>query len=284
MKIEIFVPAHITGFFQIIEDEDPLSMGSQGAGVVISKGVRTRIKSSRDDRIRVRVDGVNEPDSITWKVLEILNEKVELPGLRVYHELEVPIGCGFGVSGACALGASLGISRLLGLPLTVNEAASIAHQAEVELGTGLGDVIAELNGGIILRLKEGAPGHGIVDRIIHEPLYVICKAFGELDTATILKDPKKKDMINFIGSGMLQRLVSDPRPEKFMELSYEFAEKTELLTLNVKESLEIVEEEVIGASMAMLGDTIFALSRDPDTSLDNPIISRIDSKGARFIR
>lgn len=283
MKVEIFVPAHITGFFQIIEDKNPLKMGSRGAGVVINKGVRTRIKSSRNDRPKVTVDGVNESNFITWKVLEIFNESFELPGLKVYHELEVPIGCGFGVSGACALGTSLGVSRLLELPLTVNGAASIAHQAEVELGTGLGDVIAELNGGISLRLKEGAPGHGMIDRIIHEPLYVICKAFGEIDTATIIKDPMKMEMINSIGSGMLKRLLSDPSPEKFMQLSYEFADKTKLLTMNVKESFETIEGDVIGASMAMLGDTIFALSKEPDTSLDDSIIAEVDSKGARFI-
>ncbi|WP_455240505.1 pantoate kinase [Methanothermobacter tenebrarum] len=282
MKVEVFVPAHITGFFQIIEDDNPLKMGSRGAGVVINKGVRTKVKFSRSDKQRVIVDGVN--DFITWKVLEILNESFELPSLKVYHELEVPIGCGFGVSGACALGTSLGISRLLKLPLTVNGAASIAHRAEVELGTGLGDVIAELNGGICLRLREGAPGHGITDRIIYDPLYVVCKVFGELDTATVIKDPKSRDMINFIGSGMLKRLVSNPTPENFMGLSYEFAEKTKLLTRNVKEHFEIIEEEVIGASMAMLGDTIFALSKEPDTSLDNPIIAKIDSKGARFIQ
>lgn len=281
MKVKVFVPAHITGFFQIIEDRNPLKMGSRGAGVVINKGVQTSIKVSRSDR--QIVDGVNGSDFITWKVLEILNKRFKLPGLRIQHELEVPIGCGFGVSGACALGTSLGISRLLELPLTVNGAASIAHQAEVELGTGLGDVIAELNGGISLRLREGAPGHGLTDRIIHDPLYVICKAFGELDTATIIKDPKKKEMINHIGSGMLQRLISDPSPGNFMGLSYEFAKKTKLLTENVKENLEMIEGEVIGASMAMLGDTLFSLSKEPDTSLDNPIIAEVDSRGARFI-
>jgi pantoate kinase len=281
----IFVPSHITGFFQIVEHKNPLYTGSRGAGVAIDKGVITTVRSSRADKIQVKVDGNYDPSNITFKIIELLREKSEtIEGLRIHYSLDVPMGCGFGASAACALGTALGIARILELPITFNEAASIAHQAEVELKTGLGDVIGESVGGIVLRLKEGAPGYGLTDKIIHEPLYVICKAFGELDTTTILKDPKKKRMINLIGSGMLPRLIADPRPENFMRLSHEFAEKTKLLTSNVKESLEIVKDEVIGASMAMLGDTIFALSEYPDTSLPDPIIAKIDSKGVKFLK
>ncbi|MDI9624756.1 MAG: pantoate kinase [Methanothermobacter sp.] len=285
MKTRIFVPSHITGFFQIVEHENPLFTGSRGAGVVIDKGVITTVRSSRSDKIQVRVDGDYDPSNITFKVIELLREKSQIiEGLMIHYNFEVPMGCGFGASAACALGTVLGIARMLEIPITFNEAASIAHRAEVELKTGLGDVMGESVGGIVLRLKEGAPGYGLTDRIIHEPLYVVCKAFGELDTTMILKDPKKKRMINLIGSGMLPKLLKDPKPENFMRLSYEFAEKTKLLTSNVKESLEIVKEEVIGASMAMLGDTIFALSKHPDTSLSDPIIAKVDPKGARFLK
>lgn len=285
MKIMTFVPSHITGFFQIVEHENPLYTGSRGAGVVLDKGVITSVRSSRSDKIQVKADGDYDPSNITSKIVELLSERSEpIEGLRIHYNFEVPMGCGFGASAACALGTVLGVARILELPITFNEAASMAHQAEVELKTGLGDVIGELVGGIVLRLKEGAPGYGLTDRIIHEPLYVICKAFGELDTTMILRDPEKKRMINIIGSGMLPRLMADPRPENFMRLSYEFAEKTRLLTSNVKEGLEMVKDEVIGASMAMLGDTIFALSRHPDTSLEDPIIAKVDTNGARFLK
>ena len=35
--------------------------------------------------------------------------------------------------------------------------------------------------------------------------------------------------------------------------------------------------------MAMLGNTAFALSETPDTTIDNAIISKIDDYGCRFI-
>jgi len=285
MKTRVFVPSHITGFFQIVEHENPLFTGSRGAGVAIDKGVITTVRPSKSDKISIKADGNYDPSNITFKVIELLKEKSKhIDGVKIYYSFEVPMGCGFGASAACALGTALAIARMLEAPITFNEAASIAHQAEVELKTGLGDVIGESVGGIVLRLKEGAPGYGLTDKIIHDPLYVICKAFGELDTTMILKDPKKKKMINLTGSRMLPRLIADPHPENFMRLSYEFAEKTKLLTPKVKESLKIVKDETIGASMAMLGDTIFALSEYPDTSLTDPIIAKIDSNGPKFLK
>ena len=49
------------------------------------------------------------------------------------------------------------------------------------------------------------------------------------------------------------------------------------------ELITILEDETIGASMAMLGNTAFALSKNPDTSVKDAIISKIDSDGCKFI-
>ncbi len=51
----------------------------------------------------------------------------------------------------------------------------------------------------------------------------------------------------------------------------------------LKEIVDILEDETLGASMAMLGNTAFALSETCDTSLDNVIVSRIDDFGCRFL-
>lgn len=61
--------------------------------------------------------------------------------IKVKHEIDVPIGCGLGVSGACALGTAIGIAKELKLPITLNQAADFAHLAEVELKTGLGTLL-----------------------------------------------------------------------------------------------------------------------------------------------
>jgi pantoate kinase len=292
MECSIFVPSHITGFFQIQDHENPLKKGSRGAGVVMDKGVITRIKTSKNDhKINIKINGKIDSfnDSITRKTIELLQKKAFLKygfakGFKIEHEIQVPIGCGFGTSAACALGTSLGLSRIFNLPLTYNQAAGVAHQAEVELGTGLGDLIAETSGGIVIRLKEGSPEFGKLDQIITEPLFVIAKTIGEIDTSSIIQNPKHQNTINQTGQGMLNQLLKEPTPQKFMSLSYEFAEKTSLMNENLKELVDILNDETIGASMAMLGNTAFALSKIPETSLKNSIVSKIDFCGSKFIK
>lgn len=287
MEVSIFIPSHITGFFQIITHNNPLKKGSRGAGVVMDKGVITTIKTSKiDSKLDIIVNGKSESfnNSITLKTVELLQKKFSIQsGFKIEHEIQVPIGCGFGTSAACALGTVIGLSHVFNLPMTFNEASGIAHQAEVELGTGLGDLIAETSGGIVIRLKEGPPGFGKIDKIISEPLYVISKTLGDIDTSSIIQNPSHQKRINHTGEGMLKKLLSNPNPQNFMLLSKEFAEKTSLMNDSVKELVEILNEETMGASMAMLGNTAFALSKTPDTSLENSIVSKIDFNGVRLL-
>ena len=73
----------------------------------------------------------------------------------------------------------------------------MAHLAEIEMKSGLGDVIAEVNGGITLRLKEGAPGVAVTDKmILDNDLYVISKSLGGIETSEIIGDPIHKKRIN----------------------------------------------------------------------------------------
>ena len=212
MEVSIFVPSHITGFFQIINHNNPLKKGSRGAGVVMDKGVITRIKTSKkDNKIDISINGKSESfnNSITLKTVELLQKKFSIQsGFKIEHEIQVPIGCGFGTSAACALGTVLGLSHIFNLTMTFNEASEVAHQAEVELGTGLGDLIAETSGGIVIRLKEGPPGFGKIDKIISEPLYVISKTLGDIDTSSIIQNPSHQKIINRTGEGMLKKLLS----------------------------------------------------------------------------
>lgn len=287
MECSIFTPSHITGFFQIIDNVSPLKKGSRGAGVVMDKGVLTRIKTSKiDNKIDIKINGKLDtfPDSITLKTIELLQKKFPFSnGFKLEHEIQVPVGCGFGTSAACALGTVYGLSHLLNLPMTFNEVSQLAHQAEVELGTGLGDLIAETQGGIVLRLKEGAPGLGKIDKISSEPLFVISKTLGDIDTSSIIQDPFHQKRINETGEGMLKELLKEPTPQKFMQLSKEFANKTSLMSNEVKEIVEVLDDETIGASMAMLGNTAFALSKIQDTSLEDSIVSKIDFCGSRIL-
>ena len=297
MKCSIFAPSHITGFFEIIDNQNPLKRGSCGAGVAMDKGVITNLKifdKNSSDSLKTNVTINGEEDlrntTITFKTIEIMEREfnisklVEEKSISIDHVLEVPIGAGFGTSAACALGTALSIAKILELDITYNKATSIAHLAEIEMESGLGDVIAEVNGGITLRIKEGAPGFGVTDKmILKKDLYVICKSLGGIETSEIIGDPIHKKRINNTGRNMLSMLLKNPVPEFFLKLSNKFAMETGLLSTEVSDIINILQEESMGASMAMLGNTAFALSETPDTTLDNVIISKIDSYGCRFL-
>ncbi len=291
MKCSVFVPSHITGFFEIIDNDDPLKKGSCGAGIVMDKGVLTELKITDGDGIEIKINGKYDERNvtITEKAIEIIKRQFNLEGkkIRIDHTVQVPIGAGFGTSAAFALGTSIGISKLLQLPLSFNKSAQIAHIAELEMKSGLGDVIGEISGGIVLRLKEGAPGIGKTVKIASdqtEKLYVISKTFGEIKTSDIIENPVYKRKINQMGHNLLQKLINDPKPGKFMDLSREFAEKTGLMSPEVKEAINILKNETLGASMAMLGNTVFALSESKYTSLNDAIITKIDNYGCRIIK
>lgn len=293
MKSSLFVPSHITGFFQIIPDLDPLRKGSRGAGIVLDKGVITDVSIEDGDGVDVIINGESDSklSSITYKTIDLIKKRFTIVNekITINHEFQIPVGSGFGVSAACALGTSLGIVKALKLPLTYNRAASIAHLAEIEMKSGLGDVIAEITGGLVLRLKEGAPGYGRTDRILPgrsrgvDEYYIISKTLGEIETSTIIEDPYWQKKINQTGETLLGELLEKPDIHNFFKLSQRFAEKTSLMNSQLKEVVDILEEETLGASMAMLGNTAFALSETPDTSLDDAIISKIDDMGCRFL-
>ncbi|MBM4240190.1 MAG: GHMP kinase [Euryarchaeota archaeon] len=292
MKCSVFVPSHITGFFEIVDHKDPLKKGSRGAGVVLDRGVITRVKiNSSKDNVIIKINGKKNPEEspITRKTVDLMKKEFELENklIKIDHMIQVPIGAGFGVSAAFALGTSFGIARALNLPVTHNKAASIAHLAEIEMKSGLGDVISELHGGIVLRLKEGAPGIGMIDKLISsqwDDLYIVTKTLGGIDTASIIGDPVLKKKINDVGRNLLFQLLKTPTPQKFMELSRKFAESTSLMSEDVQEMVEILNDESLGASMAMLGNTAFAISESLDTSLDDTLIAKIDGGGIRFIK
>ncbi len=76
----------------------------------------------------------------------------------------------------------------------------MAHLAEIEMKSGLGDVIAEVNGGITFRLKEGAPGIAVTDKmILDEDLFVLSKSLGGIATSEIIGRPypQKKNQQNW---------------------------------------------------------------------------------------
>ncbi|SEW09630.1 pantoate kinase [Natrinema salifodinae] len=246
-----FVPGHITGFFSAHPADDPTKAGSRGAGLTLTDGVEVTVEPADGEDSTVALDGTEiDVDPVTT-VLETLDATA-----RVEADSDLPLGAGFGVSGALALGTALAANRVFECKLSVNELVTIAHGAEVQAGTGLGDVVAQAHGGVPIRLEPGSPQENELDAIPSRAR-VEYVSFGELSTADVLSGDT--DQLTAAGREALSRVVEEPTLLSFMYASRLFARDAGLLTDRVTETIADVSAADGQASMAMLGETVFAL-------------------------
>jgi pantoate kinase len=311
-----FSPGHITGLFQICDlSINYLKKGSRGAGVCISLGVTSTVKvitkpqtlpGSFDYQVSIILNGTLTSSAHTTKktvdlILErcqekkIINHSLEL---QIQIENELPVGQGFGLSGAGALSTALALNDALESPLSKQELLAMAHRAEVELGTGLGDVVAQSRGGVLIRVESGIPPYGELQNIksefkgikIEDMNLVICVIGDELSTKAILTDPDKRRLINKYGEQYIKELIKKPSIQSFFQNSYKFALDSKLISPNVYEVIQDLKSRDFLTSMSMLGNSIFVLEPTDVHNIDK-ILKRygsiyhcgIDSAGARVL-
>ncbi|MHC1623218.1 MAG: pantoate kinase [Candidatus Methanospirareceae archaeon] len=260
--VKTYSPSHITGFFEICDNKNPLYKGSIGCGIVLEAGCVTEVSLGNNLPVKaqIKINGRAEEANTTKYVVEHLTGTSEAM-VVVSTNFEVPVGCGFGASGAGALSTALALNELLSLNMTVNEVAQITHCAEVENSTGLGDVIAETYGGVVIRKKPGPPGIGVIDRIPHRNEKISYVAFGKKSTKSVLTEggEEMKRRINEAGRAAMKALMRKPTLETFMRASREFSLQSELISDTCKDAIEAVDAEGKVASVAMLGETVFVV-------------------------
>ncbi|MFX1318693.1 MAG: pantoate kinase [Promethearchaeota archaeon] len=264
--VRAFSPGHITGFFQICDEpEDPLKKGSRGAGVSVSKGVTTEveIEPAKSSMIRIEINGdpsYHAPVSksvIAW-FLELRPEQSYQ--IKVNHKVELPIGAGFGMSGAGALSLALALNKAEQYNLSRLEVAQVAHIMEVQHRTGLGTVIAELIGGIEIRSAAGGPGVGQIETLpISEEYLVVCLPLGSIPTPKYLSDPNARKRINERGGLLTDALRANPTVGNFMDYSRHFAEYIGLISERVQSVLKEADEAGFTCSTAIFGENIFSI-------------------------
>jgi len=268
-----FVPGHVTGFFTVERTEDPTTTGSRGGGLTLTDGVRVTVRPAAETSVslgdeRVEIGAVD-------RVLDALGVDATVIG-----ETALPIGAGFGVSGAMALGTALGANAVFEGELSTSELVTIAHGAEVQAGTGLGDVIAQAAGGMVLRLEAGGPRTNELDGVPARPR-VEYLTLGELETADVIGGDT--DRLSTAGTDALSRVVKKPTVGQFMYASRRFAREADLLTAEIQDVIEDVTAAGGEASMAMLGETVFALGAGLSEAGYDPDVCRVDPAGATLL-
>lgn len=287
MKGIAFAPGHISAFFEPVYSQQDLGhSGSRGAGIALSLGAisQVTVTPASQPTITVYINGKPSPALVTKSALNYFVSTNHL-SITVNTILDLPVSQGFGMSAAGALSSTLALADLLNLPR--DHAIKAAHYAEVQLHTGLGDVIASSFGGIEIRRKAGLPPWGMLEHIPGKYDIVLCVIGKKIETKKILTNSKKIREIASYGRYCTKKLLEKPSIEQLFSLAWEFTRKINLADKIVLDAIETANTHGL-ASMCMLGNSIFAVGNTPVlykilSAYGKVFCCTVDEKGARVL-
>ncbi len=281
MEATAFAPGHITCFFSVYADSEkgPAGRGSRGAGFCTASGVQSRAAAEGKQRpvppggglpfeLVVKDNGTLVDDPLTTRLSLGALAGMAPAGTRFPRELEIgttytlPIGAGFGISGACALSATLAANEALGLGLALADCVAAAHVGEVKAQSGLGDVVAQATGGFEARVREGVPPNGSLKTFPVAQLPLLLVSFGPLHTREFLAQRGRLAPVNAAGEACLTRLLAAPSIESAVRLGREFAGSLGLISDRVLALMDAAPAQT-DSTVAMLGDSVVFLRPPP---------------------
>jgi len=251
-----FAPGNISCIFKIVADPNPARMHSLGMGFTVSHGVEATVRHA--DRTTVRFNS----RQIQFPTVTSVLQKLTSEPIDIELESRLQLSAGFGLSGASTLAVAWAVNALLALGKSEHELAMIAHVAEVENLTGLGDVCAQYHGGCLVKLKVGDPL--AADRLAVPDQDIYYRYFGPIRTSAVLADPEQRHRINKAADAALLGLEQIAGLDTIdfdacVRLSSVFAKDSGLLE-DERVKLVIQEVDAAGgsASMIMLGHAVFS--------------------------
>ncbi|MCX8182248.1 MAG: hypothetical protein N3D12_03945 [Candidatus Methanomethyliaceae archaeon] len=277
---EAYAPGHITGFFTIHISEDPVFTGSKGAGICLEAGVTTRVTIRKSDKAEF---------TLLWNDMPLSDSKVSKSVLRRFFDPNtrlsivveqssiLPLNYGYGVSGASALSLALAINKALGSPLPRDKVGEIAHLAEVENLTGLGDVSAQMVGGFEVRVVPGAPTVGKIQSLHNPEEYlIITTPVKPIPTNKMISDHFVK--INEQGEIAISSFMKSPTIERFIELSRSFWEN--IWSIDIEMAKVLKKYELFGIGLVSLKKgLVYGLIHEDDVE---KVLGRISQKTSRM--
>jgi len=257
-----FCPANISLVFETYPADPPHGRGSLGVGITLDAGVTVRVsREPLAKRSMILVGGE------AWEFPTVRSVLAGLTGERVRVEIDAafPFGCGFGMSGASALATALAVNALLDLGKERQDLGLVAHDAEVDNATGLGDVGGQFNGGIMIKTRRHQPL-----TVEHLPIPVQTlhyRIHGPILTSEVINSPEKLQFINAAGHEALTRIKAaggDITMARLFEISHAFAQASGLLE-SEEVAADIAAAKAAGhaATMIMLGEAVISTGPFP---------------------
>ncbi|MEM4555139.1 MAG: hypothetical protein QXT25_04800 [Candidatus Anstonellaceae archaeon] len=239
-KVSSFCPAYLTGIFTIGKRD------AAGAGVSLEEGMITEV--SEAGKTSVFINQAKKQAKVSFAVIRKYQRLYSFHA-NVNHICRLPIGFGLGMSAAGALSLSLALNELLGAGLSFSQCVKIAHDSEVECGTGLSGVDAAAIGGFLVR--KDLKSKPIKMPLPRTELHIAF--FAPIKTSSIVWNPEWTKKVNLAGKKALRNLSQQPSWKNFLAFSKEFAISSGLAHWCAGEL-----EANPAASMAMVGRTIFS--------------------------
>lgn len=261
MSTTAWSPGSVTTVFVPRADAE----GSLGVSFAVADGMTVTLEPATHTEITL--DGAPTSFEPVEGLLEDLDRSA-----RVDLESSVPVGRGFGASGAATLGTALAAGETFDLDAARSDLVAAAHRAELAAGTGQGDVFVQDSGGLVYNTGEGIGRRERSDPIAYA-------AFEGIDTAGVLGDEAALERITGAGQSALESFDPDDRLEDWFDVAWEFATATGLVTETVSEAVEQVRAAGGAATMAMVGETVIAAG-------DSGVLDRrtaITPRGARVV-
>lgn len=237
-----YAPGSVTTVFAPREDGE----GSFGVSFAVADGVRATVEPA--DETAVRLDGEAADFEPVEGVLDSLGVAA-----AVELDAEIPVGRGFGASGAATLATALAADAAFELDLSREAAVDAAHRAEVAAGTGLGDVFVQNRAGLAWNTGDGN-GRNRVER--DDRIEYV--STGGIATASVLGDEESMARVADAGRDALASFDPEEPLETWFETAWTFAQRTGLPTPAVEEAVGRVAEAGGAATMAMVGETVLA--------------------------
>ncbi|MBI2617567.1 hypothetical protein HYW55_05500 [Candidatus Gottesmanbacteria bacterium] len=271
-------PASISFIFKVCKNRQGEIVGSIGVGATIDKSVMVAVKKST--QLSVYFNG----ESISFPTVETVVQKLTKNPVEISVTSEVPLACGFGVSGASSIATAYALNALFQLGKDPDTLANIAHTAEIENRTGLGSVATQITGGFLVKRAPAIPVDAVKLPLLHTPLFAL--VLEKYETAKILNDQHKTSRINRAAEKALRTITSIQNLgiSKILDISYEYAIESGILeNSEVQLVIEKVKRQGGHATMAMIGHTVFSTIPPPDYFGGNVYSLRISKTIAHIL-
>jgi pantoate kinase len=234
-------PGSVTTVF--VPQDDP-DAGSLGVSFATADGVTATVEAAGETTVRLG----GEPTS--FEPVEGVLDRLGVTA-SVSLDTDVPVGRGFGASGAATLATALAADDEYGLGYDRDGLVTAAHRAEVAAGTGLGDVFVQARGGLVWNTGDGVGRAERRDRIEYA-------SYGGVSTASVLGDERTMRTVVSAGRDALADFDPTAPLDEWFARSWSFASATGLATDRVTDAVARVRAAGGSGTMAMVGETVLA--------------------------